>query len=195
MFLLTVIVISLGVAFLRGGDLLALGRINIRYSGVLILSLFLKAAVYSTLGVKLLGTGTVNRIVLVAVTMALLAVLWINRDQPGFWILGLGLFANFVVILANNGAMPISVAGVQRLGLPTDPVLFHQQYGAGNMLASEGARLAFLGDVLVTPSPLPAKVLSIGDVLVALGAFVFFQKVMVGARAAGPEPTPEGQRP
>lgn len=80
--------------------------------------------------------------------------------------------------------MPISIAGAQRLGYPTDPALFHQQYGVAAVLQSEGVRLWFLGDMIVLPSFLPAKVVSIGDLILALGAFIFCQKVMVGHRSA-----------
>jgi Family of unknown function (DUF5317) len=181
-FLLFVFIISLGVALARGGNLWALGQVRVCYSGVLLVALFFKAAVYSTVAMQYLGSGPWNRIGHVLVTLALLAVVFANRKLPGFWLVGLGIAANLLVILANGGAMPVSVVGAQRLGLPTDPLLFHQQYGAANILVSEGARLWFLGDVIVTPSFLPAKVISTGDAVLAIGAFIFFQKVLVGPR-------------
>jgi hypothetical protein len=184
MFLLFVVVISLGVALARGGNLEALGQVRIRYAGVLLIALFFKALVYSTVAAQYLGSGPWNRIGHVLVNLTLLAVVFANRKLPGFWLVGLGIAANLLVILANGGAMPVSVAGAQRLGLPTDPLLFHQQYGAANSLVTESTHLWFLGDVIVMPPFLPAKVISIGDAALAIGAFIFFQKVLVGSHPA-----------
>ena len=189
MFLAYVAILSLGVALARGGSLLAFGQVRFRFGFVLLLALVLKIAVYSTLGAQLLGTSPWGRIGQVVVSLALLAVIMANRDLPGFWIIGLGILLNFLVILANGGSMPVSIAGAQRLGYPTDPTLFHQQYGVAVVLQSEGVRLGFLGDVIVLPSFLPAKVISIGDLILAIGAFIFCQQVMVGhttAQSSGP---------
>ncbi len=184
MFIVVVVVVCLGVALLRCGDLLALGQVRIRFAPVLLAALVLKAAVYSQLGAQLFGSGVWSRGIHLTVTVVLLAVLFANRDQPGFWLIGLGIFLNLIVISVNGGSMPVSMAGAARLGLPADPVAFHQQYGTANILMNEGARLGFLGDVIVWPAPLPAKVMSIGDLILAVGAFIFFQKVMVRAKAA-----------
>ncbi len=183
LFIVAVVVICLGTALLRGGDLLALGQVRIRFAPVLLAALVLKAAVYSNLGVQLLGSGLWSRVVHMIVTLVLLAVLLANRDLPGFKIIGLGIFLNLFVILINGGSMPISMAAAARLALPTDPALFHQQYGTQNILASEGARLWFLGDAIVWPAPLPPKAISIGDVILAVGAFIFFQKALVRPRS------------
>jgi len=189
MFLVYVAILSLGVALARGGSLLALGEVRIRFGFVLLFALILKVAVYSTAGAQLLGTSPWGRIGHLVVNLVLLAVVFANRDLPGFSIIGLGILLNFLVILANGGSMPVSIAGAQRLGYPTDPTLFHQQYGVAVVLQSEGVRLWFLGDIIVLPSFLPAKVISIGDLILAIGAFIFCQKVMVGhysAQASGP---------
>jgi hypothetical protein len=188
-FVLSVAVVSLGLALVRGGNLLALGQVRIRFSGVLLAALLLKAAVYSTIGIQYLGSGWLSRITHLMLTVVLFVVILVNRDLPGFWIIGLGILSNLLVLLANGGSMPVSLAGAERLGLSTDPLPFHQHFGEANILQSEGARLWFLGDVIVSPSFLPAKVISIGDMLVAIGMFIFCQKVMVGPYPAETAPS------
>lgn len=180
MFLLFVVLVCLGVAFLRGGSLAALGEVRIRFGAVLVAAVLLKAVVYTPLAIQLLGNGTWNRVGHLGIMLVLLAVILANRNLPGFWVIGLGILSNFLVLAANGGSMPVSIAGVERLGLPTDPALFHQQQGWAVILVTEGAHLWFLGDIILTPPFLPGKVLSIGDLLIAAGAFVFFQTVMVG---------------
>ena len=93
--------------------------------------------------------------------------------------LGLGGLCNFVAIAANGGTMPASRGsdrGRRRRARfsrssPTRGVVDH-------------ARLGFLGDVFAIPASWPVhNVFSIGDVLIALGAFVLVHSVC-GSRLA-----------
>jgi hypothetical protein len=53
--------------------------------------------------------------VLVGSQVLLLVFAWLNREQPGFWLLGLGLACNLLVITLNRGLMPISPEIVTQL--------------------------------------------------------------------------------
>lgn len=107
-------------------------------------------------------------------------ILWLafalaNRRLPGFWLLGLGLAANLLVIVANGGFMPISPETLQVLTPETksEHWMIGQRLGYSKdivLLASQ-TRLAWLSDCLLLPSWFPCQVaFSIGDVLIALGA-------------------------
>ncbi len=107
-------------------------------------------------------------------------ILWLafalaNRRLPGFWMLGLGLAANLLVIAANGGFMPISPETLQVLAPETTPEhwMIGQRLGYSKdivLLASQ-TRLAWLSDCLLLPSWFPYQVaFSIGDVFIALGA-------------------------
>lgn len=50
----------------------------------------------------------------------LLVFAWVNRQQPGFWALGVGLALNLLVIAANGGRMPVSPDTVRVL-IPSAP--------------------------------------------------------------------------
>jgi len=106
----------------------------------------------------------------------------LNRDLPGIGLLGLGLFLNLLVVAANGGLMPISIEAARRAGL-FDVIAALQATGRHRHVAlmNEGTKLRFLGDTIVLGYPLPsAKVFSPGDILVALGAFIFLQWAMLG---------------
>ncbi len=106
----------------------------------------------------------------------LLLFAWVNRRLPGFWLLGLGLSLNLIVIVLNGGLMPIAPETAttlfpevpveqwepgQRLGTTKDVVLPRQQ-----------TRLWPLSDWLVTPDWMPYRTaFSPGDVLIACGVF------------------------
>lgn len=114
------------------------------------------------------GLFGIHRAVHVATYAAGAVFLWANRRIPGMLVLGAGAMLNALVITANGGVMPASAEAVRAAGLPSA--------GAGEFVNSApvaDARLQFLGDVLAVPSWLPgARVFSIGDLLIGVGAVI-----------------------
>lgn len=112
---------------------------------------------------------------LVGLQIALLAFAWVNRKQPGFWLLGAGLLLNFAVIVLNGGLMPISPTTVERL-IPgmSDQWQIGARLGTGKdiVLLDSATRLWFLSDRFIFPGwPKIRVAFSLGDVLIAAGAF------------------------
>jgi hypothetical protein len=102
----------------------------------------------------------------VASTVAVLATLLRNVGQPWFPLMALGAGLNLLAIVANGGVMPADPAALAAAGL-----LDRSAATFSNTAAMPEAAFAFLGDNFATPSWLPfANVLSIGDVLIGLGA-------------------------
>lgn len=173
------VIVSLIVALLRGGSILRLGQLHIRHAYLILLGLALQLFIFSPL-----GTGWepwIGYLYLASLALLLIAVA-LNRDLPGIRLLGLGLFLNLLVIAANGGLMPISVEAARQAGL-LDLIAALQAMGRHRHVAlmGEGTKLWFLGDTIVLGYPLPsAQVFSPGDILVALGAFIFLQWAMLG---------------
>ncbi len=173
------IIVSLIVALLRGGSLLRLGQLHIRHAYLIIVGLALQLFVFSPFGAR--WEPWMGYFYLASLALLLPAVA-LNRDLPGIRLLGLGLFLNFLVIAANGGLMPISVEAAHRAGL-FDVMDALQTTGRHRHVAlmDEGTKFRFLGDTIVLGYPLPsASVFSPGDILVALGAFIFLQGAMLG---------------
>jgi hypothetical protein len=113
-------------------------------------------------------------LMLVASQTGLLFFLWMNRHIPMFWILGIGLLLNFLVIVANGGLMPISPETIVRLA-PEVPI---QTWQVGERLAqtkdiilpTEQTRFVWLSDRFVSPDwyPIPTA-FSLGDMILAIG--------------------------
>ena len=97
---------------------------------------------------------------------------------------GAGLGANALVV-ALNGAMPVSPDAAARAGVPLDDVARGRRQPP-RASADDGTRLPLLGDVVPVLLPLRPEVVSPGDVLVASG---LAQLVVVGMLAGRPTRT------
>ncbi|MEG1541326.1 MAG: DUF5317 family protein [Oscillospiraceae bacterium] len=81
--------------------------------------------------------------------------------------LGLGSLSNFLVIAINGFRMPVSPGALAVYPEMTAEAVLARH--ADYFIATEGARLMFLGDVINLPLPLLGGFISLGDVLIALG--------------------------
>ncbi|HSF85337.1 MAG TPA: DUF5317 domain-containing protein [Acidimicrobiia bacterium] len=158
---LFVLIISAFVGVVRGGRLQHLLDVETRAWWLLVIGFGLQIIAAqlpeenSSLAVGLLLVSYVSILGMVA----------INRMAPGMWIAGIGLLMNFTVI-ALNGGMPVLPASVEIAGGSADPVL-----SGKHVLLDDSTRLPFLGDLI----PLPATVISMGDVFLAIGLGVFLE--------------------
>lgn len=175
MILVAFLALALALVPLAGGSLRALGRL--RFRAPLLLWLALGAQVVL---IAIPGPRTWWRVGLNLALYPLgLAFVWLNRRVPGLWVIGLGAMCNLLPILANGGVMPASAAAMRAAGLAESPDLF------ANSAVLAHPRLLFLGDVIAIPGSWPfANVLSVGDVLIALGAAYVIHRVC-GSRLGG----------
>lgn len=163
---LVVLLCAVALGYMLGGTWDRLTTLHLRWRR------FVVAAVVAQLGgsmVGVLGAADPRRSYVVALAAsALFAAAFCARNLrvAGVPLVTLGLVANAVVVAA-NGAMPVSIHAALRAGVPTQDIA--SGLDARHEIAGTGTVLRPLGDVIPVPMPLRPEVVSPGDVLVAAG--------------------------
>ena len=173
------IIISFIVGFLRKGNLRALSQLKLKWGWIFPLLLVVELAVFKLQNSnKILGQWS-GSIYIIVYVLGLL-FLFINRKNRGFTIILIGVFLNFIVMILNGGRMPVSVQAASILDPSYTEVLKKSLYAKHAMLTSS-THLGFLGDVIPISKPYPrTQIISIGDIVMNIGIFLFIQYLMVG---------------
>lgn len=112
--------------------------------------------------------------------MLLFAGIYFNKSSLGFKIIFLGIFLNFLVIMTNNGQMPVLGESMVKIGLLDDMISIREGHLITHTLINSNTVFKYLGDVMVLPKPYPKpKIFSIGDVFMAVGVFMYIQEIMI----------------
>ncbi|MGB9862167.1 MAG: DUF5317 domain-containing protein [Candidatus Bipolaricaulaceae bacterium] len=111
----------------------------------------------------------------------LLAFVFLNRGYPEILLMGLGLFLNFLAIVANGGYMPASAEALRKAGLESVAQGLAEGTRSGNtVLMGPKTHLNFLGDWLYLPAWFPlSSAFSVGDVILGFGAALLLARRMV----------------
>lgn len=113
--------------------------------------------------------------------IVMFAVLLLNLDKKGFWIIAVGAGLNLFVMLLSGLRMPIYMEGLRIAGL--EGMISGIESGEIiNYVSMESldSWTRFMGKLIVLPKPYPlAKVVSIGDLLMSLGIVFYIRGEMV----------------
>lgn len=104
----------------------------------------------------------------------LIIVICFNLREKGFVLIMIGLLMNFIVIMFNQGRMPVDVQAIRQMISNESLEYLKSGKDLTHILANSSTKLAFLGDIIhiKKPYPLP-KSISIGDVFLVAGLFRF----------------------
>jgi hypothetical protein len=172
------IILSFIVGFLRKGNLRGLAQLKLKWGWIFPLLLVVELAVFTLQNdSKLLGK--ISGSIYIVVYVLGLLFLYMNRKNPGFLLILIGVFLNFLVMALNGGRMPVSLDAASVLDPGYIEVLKESLYAKHIMLTSS-TYLGFLGDVIPISDPYPrTQIISIGDIIMNIGIFFFIQYLMV----------------
>ncbi|MGW8959799.1 DUF5317 domain-containing protein [Paenibacillus sp. NPDC055715] len=129
---------------------------------------------------KWTGLASINGYLFMGIYVIGLIFLWLNRHHNGFNLILLGVLLNFVVMAVNGGRMPVSLSASEVLGPYYTDMLKSGSVISKHYMMDATTRLSFLGDIIPLSKPYPrTQVISIGDVVMNFGMFLFIQSVMV----------------
>ncbi len=99
-----------------------------------------------------------------------------NNDKALVIVL-IGVILNFIVIMANSGFMPVSTDMALSKGFNESIELLAKGRVAGHEVLIRGeTKLWLLADIINIPPPYPfPQTISIGDIFISLGTFLFIQ--------------------
>ena len=173
---LVVLLCAVLVGRVCGGSVDRLGALDLRRRRLVAAALAVQA-LGAVVGGPLHAAGLAGSAALVT------AFLVVNRGVRGTGLVALGLGANALVV-ALNGAMPVSTAAAARAEVALDDVA--SGLDSRHEVADGSTRLPLLGDVVPVLLPLRPEVVSPGDVLVASGLGQLVVVGMLGGRQRVP---------
>jgi len=164
--------LGLALGLLLGGRLGRLAELRIRGVWLFYLALALQLAAFpSGLFPWTVGEGLSQGLWLASYGCLVVAAL-ANLCVTGAPIVGAGMLANLVAILANGGEMPMTESARIGAGVGLHEV-------ANNSVAAADPQLPWLVDRFAAPSWVPvAHVFSVGDVLIIAGIVVLLTAAM-----------------
>ena len=166
-----VLFISIAVAVLRGGRLLHLAEIHLRYWWLLLVGFAMQfVTIYLPDESDL--TFKPGVALILASYIPLIAVVIVNRERTGMWLTGLGILMNFTVIALNGGMPVLSEAAHVAAGFQTNVAILDDHK---HVLLDSGSRLTFFSDVIPLRAFGVGQVLSVGDVFLAVGLGAFLE--------------------
>jgi MFS transporter, DHA3 family, macrolide efflux protein len=169
---LSVIVLALVVGAIAGGGFPRLAELKLRWTVLLLAALGLRLAVLVSHETGI-GAGIPVGWAYLGAYVLIFVWLWFNWRVPGLQIAAVGIGANMLAVLVNGGQMPIwsaafFAAGFTQADLAGDPFHFLLMTDTvGGFVAAGG----LFGDVVPVPIPYIRDVVSIGDLLLAIGIF------------------------
>lgn len=174
MIAVTVIACSIVIAFIRGGRLSNLNTTTLRYPHLVIASFIVEFVIQRYHNIPAWASLAAS----IIQYLLLLIFITLNIKQRYMKAIGLGVLLNFLVILFNGGAMPVSQRALEIPSLAKQADMLKSGTLPNYALISPQTPLWFLGDIIYIPL-FKAQFISIGDIIMITGIFLLIQHIMV----------------
>lgn len=187
-YLVVLAVVAILVGYLAGGRLSGLLRLQLRRLALLYAAVAVQLTEFYVPAVHNAALHGLSRLFTAVILGLVIAWLLINLrgvtrgPKIAYGLVAGGLVLNGICLLV-NGRMPFWLPAARAAGLPER--LLHENSHVKNVAAGSHTHLLYLGDII--PVPGLAKVLSIGDVLIAAGVIILIVTGMRLARRRGPD--------
>lgn len=177
-------VLSLIVAKIRKGKFRNLEEIEIRAWYLLLIAAAIQiiASILKGRGFSIEAFNMERALLFLHILSYLLMIVCVilNINKNSMKAFFIGIILNFIVIFANGGKMPVSLNGIKGINDNIGIELATSEFDIKHQGVTPNTKLVYLSDIILIPEPYPLpKILSIGDVFIMIGLFIFLQEAMV----------------
>ena len=168
-----VLIVIAAIAMRR--DLSAIGRLSFRGGWKLAVAVAGLFIVQAKLVIFVPGQTVFQMALLIFSQAALVLLILVNRHIPGAKLFALGVILNTLVMVANGGWMPVTPETVE-FASPARPALVEYskpQDSKNIVMARSDTNLWILSDIIPVTLPWNRYAVSIGDILLVVGAAQF----------------------
>lgn len=169
---------------MRKGSLKNLEKVEIRAWYLLLIAacIQISLSIFKVKGVSIKGLsqeGIFFYLHMISYLLMIVCVL-LNLNKNSMKAFLIGIVLNFIVIFANGGKMPVSMNGVRGINDSIGTELPISEFDIKHQGVTADTRFVYLSDIILIEGPYPlAKILSIGDIFLMIGLFIFLQEAMV----------------
>jgi hypothetical protein len=165
------VLLAMGAGLVLGGRLGALADLSLRAPWLFLAAIALQLVAFPVAVLPWTTEETLASALWVVSYGLLVVAAVLNRRVTGVPVVALGMGLNLVAILANHGTMPVTYEAMRAAG--------RSEAVQANSTASSDPALPWLVDRWAAPDWIPyANVFSVGDVVIAVGAFVLVLSAM-----------------
>ena len=171
-------IISIIVAKFRKGKFRNLEKLDIKACYLLLAAAGIQIISSITKKNNLLQDGLIYLHILSYILIIICLLLNIKRNSMKAFLIGVIL--NFIVIFANGGMMPVSLDGIMGINDNISVELPVSGYNIKHQGLSPDTKFVYLADIILIAKPYPfPKILSVGDIFIMIGLFIFIQEAMI----------------
>lgn len=177
MFLCLSVLIAVIVALFRGGKWSNLSTFKFKMQWLVFVAIILQVMIFNPIWGKYQVLNLYTNYIYIVSMVLLIAFALANIRVAGIKAIFAGMLSNAIAIIANGGYMPSDPAALKNL-LSVEAMNQLQSGSASynSVVINEQTNLKYLSDIIYIPN---INVYSIGDVLIAVGAFIIIQRIMM----------------
>jgi hypothetical protein len=174
------LVASIIVGIIRGGRLRRLSYIKINKIWIFIIAAVIQISIilFSLNNVQSV-LRYIKELYIFSYILLFIGII-LNLRYKSLWLVFIGGILNLVSFIANNGKIPVSIESMRLAGM--DNITYFVEEGKLPLYEqiTEFTKYSILGDIITVPEPYPfPQILSIGDIVISLGLFLFIQSIML----------------
>lgn len=172
-------ILSVIVAYLRKGRFKNLETVDFKACYLLLVAAIIQIGISILKNIGILFGDSIFYFQLLSYILMIICII-LNINKTSMKVFLIGVVLNFVVIFANGGKMPVSLNGIKGINDSIGLELPISDYDIKHQGITPDTKFAYLSDIILLPKPYPLpKILSIGDIFIMIGLFVFLQEGMV----------------